>query len=124
MFFEKFARETLNKLEKRESFMVKVSRIILEEMQGNIPSVKMVANKLAMSERSLQYYLKREGTSYIKLLNNIRKDLAASYLKDKSVSIDEIAYFIGFSETSAFHRAFKKWTGFTPCEFREGKEDK
>lgn len=118
LVFEEVARKELEKFEKRESFIKKVVCIILEEMQGNIPSIEIVANKLAMSIRSLQYYLKREGTTYIKLLNMIRRDLAASYLKDKNVTIDEISFFLGFSETSAFHRAFKKWTGFTPCEFR------
>lgn len=90
LFFEKIAREIIDTLENKESFIKQVSRIILEEMQGNIPSIEMVAKKLAMSVRSLQYYLKREGTSYIKLLNMIRQDMAASYLKDNSVSIDEI----------------------------------
>ncbi|MEK7846978.1 MAG: AraC family transcriptional regulator, partial [Nitrospinota bacterium] len=60
----------------------------------------------------------------LKLLNEIRKDMAVNYLKDKNVSIGEVAYILGFSETSAFYRAFKKWTSFTPSEFRTGDVSK
>lgn len=67
---------------------------------------------------SLQLYLNKEQTTFIKLVNEIRKDIALHCLKDKNASIDEIAYVLGFSEASAFHRAFKKWTRLTPNEFR------
>jgi AraC-like DNA-binding protein len=49
----------------------------------------------------------------------MRKDIAEKYLKDRNISIDEIAYILGFSETSAFHRAFKSWTGLTPLQFKK-----
>lgn len=118
LLFERNARETLNTFESNGTYSKKVTSIILKEMKGDIPSIDTVAKRLAMSVRNLQIYLKREGASYTKLLNEIRKDMAVNYLKDKSVSIDETAYILGFSETSAFYRAFKKWTGFTPGEFR------
>lgn len=119
--FEKNAQETLNAFESNETYTKKVTGIILKEMKGDIPSIHTVAQKLAMSVRNLQIYLKSEGASYIRLVNEIRRDMAVSYLKEKNVSIGEIAYILGFSETSAFHRAFKKWTGITPREFRTGK---
>lgn len=96
----------------------KYEKIVDETTITDVKKEGGVAEKLSMSVRNLQIYLKREGASYTKLLNEIRKDRAVNYLKDKSISIDETAYILGFSETSAFYRAFKKWTGFTPGEFR------
>ena len=116
--FEGIAQDTLEMMKKSETYTKKVVNIIVKEINGEIPSIDTVAKHLAMSVRSLQGYLKMEGTSYIQLLNNVRKDLAINYLKKKNTSIAEIAYVLGFSETSAFNRAFKKWTSRTPCEFR------
>lgn len=118
MLFEGIAQNTLERIEKSEAYTKKVLNIIVKEINGEIPSLDVVAKKLAMSTRSLQGHLKKEGTSYIKLLNEVRKDIAINCLKEKNAPIAEIAYILGFSEASAFNRAFKKWTNLTPCEFR------
>jgi AraC-like DNA-binding protein len=120
--FESIAGGTLERMEKSETYTKKVLKIIVKKMNGEIPSVDSVARQFSMSVRSLQGYLKKEGTSYIKLVNEVRKNSAIHYLREKNTSIAEIAYALGFSETSAFNRAFKKWTRFTPGEFRT-KED-
>lgn len=83
--------------------------------------VQKVAKELAVSVRSLQMYLKSEGTTYTKLLNEIQEAMAIDYLADRELSIDEIAYILGFTERSTFHKTFKKWTNFTPGEYRESK---
>lgn len=118
ILFERIARDTLEKLGKSETYKKKVLDIIIKEMNGEIPSINLVAKRLAMSIRSLQHNLKQEGTSYIKIANEVRKNIAINFLKEKDDSISEIAYFLGFSEASAFNRAFKKWTNLTPGEFR------
>ncbi|MHB8075484.1 AraC family transcriptional regulator [Desulfosporosinus fructosivorans] len=116
--FEKKAQETIELYDGDETYSKKVTRIILKEMNRDMPSIKVVARKLAISVRSLQTYLNKEQTSFTKISNDIRKDIALQCLNDNNASIDEIAYIIGFSEASAFHRAFKKWTSLTPSEFR------
>lgn len=116
--FENIAQETLKSLENNESYSKKVAQIILKEMNMDIPSIKAISRKLAISVRTLQTYLHQEQTSFTKIANEVRKEIALNCLKDKNVSIDEIAYVLGFSEASAFHRAFKKWTSLTPNEFR------
>lgn len=99
----------------------KVKKIILRDISRNAPTLDKVAKELAVSVRSLQMYLKSEGTTYTKLLNEIQEAMAIDYLADRKLSIDEIAYILGFTERSTFHKAFKKWTNFTPGEYREIK---
>lgn len=119
LMFEKNAQETLEALNNNNIYTNKVNEILLKEIQrGSCPSIETVAQKLFLSVRNLQLYLHKENTSYITLLKKIKKELAQNYLKDRNISIDEIAYILGFSETSAFHRAFKCWTGLTPSQFK------
>lgn len=121
LMFENNAQETLETLNNNNIYTNKVNEILLKEIQrGSCPSIETVAQKLFLSVRNLQLYLHEENTSYIKLLKKVRNELAQKYLKDRNISIDEIAYILGFSETSAFHRAFKSWTGLTPLQFKNG----
>jgi AraC-like DNA-binding protein len=94
------------------------TKLIQELPSGNI-SEEIIAEDLYMSQRSLQRRLREEGTTYKELLNETRRDLAAQYIKASSVSINEITYLLGFSEPSNFSRAFKRWTGVSPSEYRQ-----
>ena len=85
---------------------------------GNIAS-EVVAGNLNISIRSLQRKLAAEGTTYRKLLDTVRQELAESYVTDGNFSLTEISYLLGFSSQAAFSRAFKRWTGVTPQEFRD-----
>jgi AraC-like DNA-binding protein len=82
------------------------------------PSIEHLAPRLGVSVRSLQRRLREAGTSYKQVLDQVRHDLALRYLTAGELSIGEVAFLLGFSEPSAFHRAFKRWTGSTPGEFR------
>lgn len=82
-------------------------------------TLQAIAAKLHMSERSLQRRLADESVRFDVLVDEVRRDLAARYLADPKVAIAEIAYLLGYSEPSAFHRAFKRWTGSTPAEVRQ-----
>lgn len=125
LLFEKNAQEILegfdnNNNNNNNTYSNMVTEILFEELRkGNLPSIENVAKKLLLSIRSLQLYLQKEDTSYIKLLKETRKSMAKKYLSDINISLDEITYILGFSETSAFHRAFKSWTGITPAQFRK-----
>lgn len=81
-------------------------------------SLPAIAARLGTSERSLQRHLADEGLSFDALLEELRRELALRYLADRSLAIAEVAYLLGYSEPSAFHRAFKRWTGTTPSEAR------
>src|SRR3954454_12559259 len=82
-------------------------------------SLAAVSARLHMSERSLQRRLADEGVTFDAVLDELRRELAVRYLADEKVAIAEIAYLLGYSEPSAFHRAFKRWTGTTPAEARQ-----
>jgi AraC-like DNA-binding protein len=77
-----------------------------------------VARRLGMTPRSLQRRLKDEGTVFQTVRDEMRRELADQYLK-KGMSLAEISFLLGFSEPSAFFRAFKRWTGLTPMERRD-----
>ncbi len=79
-----------------------------------------MARRLNTSERSLQRRLAEEGTSFNELLDGVRRDLAERHVANPRLSIAEMAYLLGYSEPSAFCRAFRRWTGMTPNQVRQG----
>jgi AraC-like DNA-binding protein len=87
---------------------------------SRIPTMETVAAELGMSARSLRRRLTDEGVSYRDLVREIWQAAAINELKNPDRSVQDATNAIGFSEPAAFHRAFKRWTGITPQEFREG----
>ena len=84
----------------------------------NWPDLEQVAAQLHMSPQTLRRHLREEGPNFQELKDQLRRDLAIYYLGRDELSIQDIADQLGFSEPSAFHRAFKKWTGLTPGAYR------
>lgn len=94
-------------------------RRILEMHNGmDLPDLEAVASKLNMSPTTLRRRLKNEETSFQAIKDQVRRDLAICFLSENKHSINEIALKVGFTEPSTFHRAFKKWTGITPGDYR------
>lgn len=92
---------------------------MLEKHQGkDLPDLENIARQLNMSTTTLRRRLKNEDTSFQAIKDQVRRDLAICYLNDQQHSINEIALKVGFTEPSTFHRAFKKWTGITPGDYR------
>lgn len=77
-----------------------------------------VAKKLARSKSALQRRLRSEGTSFSELRDQTRQDLALAYMRQGRLSVGEIAFLVGFSDQSNFNRAFRRWTGLSPREWR------
>lgn len=71
-----------------------------------------------MSERSLARYLQEEGTTFSALLEDLRRRMALRYVRHSELSFSEITFLLGFSQAAAFYRAFRRWTGQTPREYR------
>ncbi len=121
--FEKYAEEVLSKQNDKASYTQRVGSLIAKMLGDKIPPINMIADKLAISTRSLQIKLQEEGTTYSEILDQIRKETAIYYLKNKDISIAEISYLLGFSEPSVFNRTFKKWTNLPPRKFRQSQID-
>jgi AraC-like DNA-binding protein len=96
-----------------------VKSIILENLPDGNVTDRLVAGELNLSERSMQRRLKEHKTTFRSLLDTVREMVAKQYIENPRNRMSDIAFLIGFSEQSAFSRAFKKWTGKSPVEYRK-----
>jgi len=112
------AQALLDALPLVESLADRVRGLLAKELHAGNPSAAHVADLLGVSPRTLARRLAAEGTSHKELLDGVRAELAKRHLSESSLSVGEVAFLLGFSEPSAFHRAFKRWTGQTPASFR------
>lgn len=118
ILIDRYADELLKRLPKDEPLTDRVRGVLSGAMRGGDVTVEVIAAQLAVSPRSLQRKLQESGTTFQELLDGLRQELALRYLDDPTLSIGEVAFLLGFSEASAFHRAFRRWTGTTPGEHR------
>jgi AraC-like DNA-binding protein len=115
---ERYAEDRLARTPETHSFADRGRAALLEELRTGEPSAARLAARLKTSVRTLHRTLATENLSYRKLLDHVRHEQACRHLADGRVAIAETAFLLGFSELSAFYRAFKRWTGQTPAEFR------
>ncbi|MFQ5935039.1 MAG: AraC family transcriptional regulator [Acidiferrobacterales bacterium] len=102
----------------RASLKLRVEATLLEQLSSGHATQESIARALHLSTRTLQRKLRDEGTTYKDLLDETRRQLAADYVKQSELSVNEITFLLGFSEPANFSRAFKRWTGLTPSQFR------
>ena len=102
----------------KQNLRARVHAALIEQLPHGEPSQEKVAAALHMSARNFQRKLAEEGTSYTVLLNDTRRDLALSYVRDVRYSLGEITYLLGFSDASSFNRAFKRWAQQSPSAYR------
>jgi AraC-like DNA-binding protein len=100
------------------TFADRARTALSEELRAGKVTAQGLAVRLKVSVRTLHRSLADEGTSYRRILDQLRFDLAKRHLTDDRISVAEVAFLVGFSEISAFHRAFRRWTGRTPVTFR------
>ena len=98
--------------------ITRVKRAIIDALPSGAPDQSDIAKLIFVSNRTLQRKLADEGTNFRTLLLEVRRELAERYITDNSLPLAEISYMLGFSDTSSFSRAFKRWTGDSPNVFR------
>ena len=112
------AEELAARLPETDSVVAELRRLLLTRLAQGDPDIGLVARSMVTSVRSLQRRLAAAGTSYQEVLDSTRREAAGRHLANRTLSITEVAYLLGYSEPAAFHRAFKRWYGSTPQEFR------
>lgn len=119
----KHADLMLDQMEESEEENIQevIKNYIVEHLPSGEVSIEMVADHLNMSRWTLSRKLKENGTSFQHLFKQMRKRLAINYLETRNFSVSEVAFLLGFSEPSAFNRAFKNWSGQSPGEFRKAR---
>jgi AraC-like DNA-binding protein len=119
--FEEAARICQRELDKRTehtSMTARVRRLMLET-QGGFPSLQVTARLFHLTPRTLHRRLLDEATSYHDILEEVRHMLAVQHLRGSRIPIQEIAYVLGYNDQANFRRAFKRWEGVAPSEFRD-----
>lgn len=116
---EAHANELLREASQAQGFGSRVRAVIAQILRDGEPRISDVARQLGMTARTLQRRLQDEALGFTALVDEARLQLARRYLADESLSISEVSFALGYSEPSAFTRAFKRWSGLAPVEYRE-----
>ena len=115
---KQFLDHVLNQIPAENGLLATVRMAIAELMRDGVPKLLRVAAKMATNPRTLQRQLSEYGVDFKELVDNTRRLSAINYLRHSTNTLTEIAFLLGYSEVSAFNRAFKRWTGSTPLNFR------
>ena len=116
-FLERSPADLLSRPDDGDSLSSRLRRLLSRD-SSRWPDLEAVAAHLHISPQTLRRHLREEGSSFQELKDQLRRDIAIYHLGRADLSLQQIAEQLGFSEPSAFHRAFKKWTGLTPGAYR------
>ncbi|MGZ8435841.1 MAG: AraC family transcriptional regulator [Candidatus Binatia bacterium] len=114
--------EVLNRMPTENGVIATIRKAIGESLKGGTPKLARVAKSIALSPRTLQRRLEKHGLDFKQLVDDTRHQFALEYLRDQENTLTQIAFLLGYSEVSAFNRAFKRWTGSPPQHYRSASE--
>lgn len=101
-----------------DELLAQITRMIAADMSSGAPSLMDICERLGLSRRTLQRRLKDQGIEYSALVEDVRRELALAYIKDSDYSMTEISLLVGYAESGSFTRAFRRWTGQSPQQYR------
>lgn len=110
--------EVLRTLAVEQDLVIRVKAAIRRRIGGSAPTLDIIAQDCRMSRAGLQRKLAGMSSGFQKILDEVRFQIAQEYLIDSSISLDELSFLLGYSESPAFHHAFKRWSGIPPAEYR------
>ncbi len=117
--FEARARELAERLRDQQGVAARVREVVFSHLRAGNANMASVASTMAMSVATLRRRLEAEGTTHSEILDRARSDLARLYLSESRLSVSEIAFLLGYSQSRAFHNAFRRWNdGSTPVDYR------
>jgi len=117
----RYLDDALEAIPPEDGFLQSVRRAIGESIRHGEPTLTHAARRLALGGRTLQRRLGGYGVDFKGLVDDTRRRFALRHLADPTITLTEVAYLLGYSEVSAFNRAFKRWTGSTPSDHRQGR---
>lgn len=120
-FLKTSPADLLSRPDESNTFTGQIRALIGRDFSQSLPDFEWIASELHTSPQTLRRRLKQENTSFQEIKDLLRRDMAIYYLSRPDLAINDIAFKVGFTEPSTFHRAFKKWTGVTPGAYREGE---
>ena len=118
-YLDQLAGQKLEELSREETFIGRVRRAIWQSLSDGQTTLSGVASELFMSPRTLQRRLNEEEVSFTELVDSMRREMAPILLEDRQMAVYEVAYLLGYGEPSTFFRAFRRWHGQSPREYRE-----
>jgi AraC-like DNA-binding protein len=117
--FEARARALAERLRGQQGIAGRAREVVFAQLRAGSANMASVASAMAMSVATLRRRLEAEGTTHSEILDRLRSDLAMIYLTESRLSVREIAFLLGYSQSRAFHNAFRRWTdGSTPVDYR------
>ncbi len=116
---EHWASSQLRRLPPRAPFVADVHRAVAREFASGDVSLPRVASRMGLGERTLQRRLRDHGLKFADVLDQVRRAIALERLAGPDASLAETAFALGFSDQTAFHRAFMRWTGTSPGRYRQ-----
>ncbi len=118
-FLKAAPAQLLVKFKNTNSLTSRIREVLKSQIGEEMPTLNDVASMLYLSPQTLRRRLAAEGKSYQGVKDALRRDAAIHLLLNPALTLEDVAQQVGFSETSTFHRAFKKWTGVTPGLYRQ-----
>ncbi len=118
-YLDQYAEGVLRTLVGEGSVPDRMRAAIWADLSSGVPTVETVASMLGTSPRTLQRNLRSEGTCFRRVLDDMRREMSEACLRDRKLSVSDVAFLGGYRDTASFHRAFKRWTGMSPSQYRK-----
>ena len=118
-YLDKLAEDAVKGLRDQGSIVGRLRQVLWSSLSDGAPTLAAASTAMALSPRTLQRRLREEGTTFAEALSDLRQELAARLLEDRSLAVYEVGFLLGYAEPTAFHRAFRRWRGVSPKRFRE-----
>lgn len=117
--FDRQAQKVLEEHARAEGMRARVQQLLAKRLAEGTSSIGSIASELHMSSSTLRRRLSDEGTTYTDVLEEVRRELAMHHMHDTRLAVGEIAFLLGFASQSAFGKAFRRWAGKSPLEYRQ-----